>query len=125
MQMHELAICQALLVQVEAIAHGKQARVSEVRVGIGPLSGVEPGLLARAYPLVCAGTAAEGSRLAIENTQIFVRCRDCGAETTAAPNRLLCGSCGAWRTDILAGDEMLLLRVELQLEEAVRGGAHV
>jgi hydrogenase nickel incorporation protein HypA/HybF len=123
--MHELAICQALMSQVEAIARSNAARVSEVRIGIGPLSGVEPELIAQAYPLVCAGTVAEGSRLAIESTAVRVRCRDCGAETTAAPNRLLCGSCAAWRTDIISGDEMLLLRVELQLPETSQGPAHV
>jgi len=123
--MHELAICQALIAQAEAIARSKQARVSEVRVGIGPLSGVEPELLAQAYPLACAGTAAEGSRLAIESSVVRVRCRDCGAETIVAPNRLLCGNCGIWRTEVVSGDEMLLLRVELQVPDTVRGHAHV
>ncbi len=123
--MHELAICQAVIAQAEAIARSHHARVSEVRVGIGPLSGVEPELLAQAYPLVCAGTAAEGSRLAIESSIVRVRCRDCGAETIVPPNRLLCGNCGIWRTDIVTGDEMLLLRVELQIPETVRGPAHV
>ncbi len=113
------------MIQVDAIARGKRARVSEVRVGIGPLSGVEPELLAHAYPLACGGTAAEGSRLTIETTAIRVRCRDCGAETTVLPNRLLCGSCGAWRTEIMTGDEMVLLRVELQIAESVAGDAHV
>lgn len=123
--MHELAVCQALIAQAEAIARSKQARVSEVHVGIGPLSGVEPELLAQAYPLACAGTAAEGSRLAIESTVVRVRCRDCGTETIVPPNRLLCGNCGMWHTDIVTGDEMLLLRVELQLPETVREPAHV
>lgn len=123
--MHELAICQALIRQLEEIARGKQAGIDEVRVGIGPLSGVEPELLARAYSLVCAGTAAEGSRLAIETTRIRVHCRDCGAETPAAANRLLCADCGSWRTDLVTGDEMLLLRVELRLPETAAGEAHV
>lgn len=123
--MHELAICQALIAEVGNIARSKQARVSEVRVGIGPLSGVEPELLAQAYPLACAGTAAEGSRLAIESSVVRVRCRDCGAETIVAPNRLVCGTCGIWRTEILTGDEMLLLRVELQVPETMREDAHV
>ncbi len=123
--MHELAICQALIAQVEALARGRQARVNKVHVGIGPLSGVEPKLLADAYPLACAGTVAEGSRLAIEDTALRIRCRECGAETSAAPNRLLCGDCGAWQTDVIAGDEMLLLKVELQVSETASGERHV
>lgn len=116
--MHELAICQALVSQLEGIAGPRAARIQQVRLGIGPLSGVEPQLLQFAYPLACAGTRAEGSHLVIEPTQPRVRCRSCGAETTAAPNRLLCGSCGDWRTDLLAGDELLLLRVELETRES-------
>ena len=123
--MHELAVCQALIAQVEAIARREDAFVRMVRVGIGPLSGVESKLLADAYPLACAGTVAEGSQLAIEDIALRVRCRDCGAETDAAPNRLLCGDCGAWRTEVIAGDEALLLRVELEKDTAEMGKAHV
>jgi hydrogenase nickel incorporation protein HypA/HybF len=112
--MHELAVCQALITQVEDIAVQRTAWVQQVRVGVGPLSGIEPQLLESAYPLACAGTRAEGSQLKIEHTDVRVRCRGCGAETTASPNRLVCGACGDWHTDLLAGDELLLLRVELE-----------
>jgi hydrogenase nickel incorporation protein HypA/HybF len=111
--MHELAICQALLAQVEGIARPRAARVNRVRLAIGPLSGVEPHLLARAYALACAGTAAEGSELDIDEVPVRVRCRECGAESAASANRLLCGECGDWRTDLASGDELLLMRVEL------------
>ena len=115
--MHELAICQALISQVDDIAGQRMASVRQVRVGIGALSGIEPRLLESAYPLACAGTRAEGSVLEIEHTDVRVRCRSCGAETTVAPNRLVCGSCGDWHTDLLAGDELLLLRVELETRQ--------
>jgi hydrogenase nickel incorporation protein HypA/HybF len=117
MTMHELAICHALIVQIEDIAGKRPGRVRQVCLGIGPLAGVEPRLLADAYPLVCAGTIAEGSQLEIEQTDIRVRCRVCGAATTATPNRLVCGACGDWHTDLLAGDELLLLRIELETRE--------
>jgi hydrogenase nickel incorporation protein HypA/HybF len=111
--MHELAICQALLEQVEGIARQRSARVNRVRLAVGPLSGVEPGLLERAYPLACAGTSAEGSQLEISDAPVRVRCRTCGAESAASANRLLCGECGDWRTELASGDELLLLNVEL------------
>ena len=123
--MHELAVCQALIAQVEEIANRRDARVRQVRIGIGPLCGVEAGLLADAYPLACAGTPAEGSRLAIEATVPRVRCRSCDAESVVAANRLLCGACGDWQTDLLAGDEMLLLSVELELPDCMNEGPHV
>lgn len=123
--MHELAICQALVSQVEDIAGQQTAWIRQVRVGIGPLSGIEPRLLESAYPLACAGTRAEGSMLEIEHTDVRVRCRGCGAETMAAPNRLVCGACGDWHTDLLAGDELLLLRVELETRQCEVEAPHV
>ena len=123
--MHELAICQALIAEVENIARPRGAWVKEIYVAIGPLSGIEPQLLAAAYPLACAGTSADGARLAIERTELRLRCRRCGAESTAEPNRLLCGACGDWQTDLLSGDEMMLLRVELEVPEAALEVLHV
>jgi hydrogenase nickel incorporation protein HypA/HybF len=111
--MHELAICQALLAQIEDIARERAAKVNRVRLAVGPLSGVEPGLLARAYALACTGTAAEGSELDIDDAPVRVRCRSCGAESAASANRLLCGACGDWHTELASGDELLLLKVEL------------
>ena len=114
--MHEMAICQALLEQVEGIARQHSGTVSRVRILVGPLSGVEPRLLESAYVLARAGTAAEDSELVIEDAAVRVRCRSCGAESTASPNRLLCGACGDWRTELSSGDELLLLQVELSTE---------
>lgn len=123
--MHELSICQALIAQVEAVAASHRSAVRRVCLGIGPLAGVEPQLLKDAYPLVCAGTVAEGSQLDIQETAIRVRCRGCGAETAATANRLVCGACGDWHTDLLAGDEMLLLRVELETPNDAMEKAYV
>ena len=123
--MHELAICQALVSQVEAIAAQRTALVRQVRVGIGPLSGIEPQLLESAYPLACAGTRAEGSQLEIQKTEVRVRCRSCGAETAAPPNRLVCGVCGDWHTELLAGDDLFLLSVELETCQDELGAAFV
>jgi hydrogenase nickel incorporation protein HypA/HybF len=44
---------------------------------------------------------------------VRLRCRECGAQSTVAPNRLLCGRCNGHRTTVLSGDELLLTRVEL------------
>jgi hydrogenase nickel incorporation protein HypA/HybF len=112
--MHEFSICQALVSQIGDIARPRDAQVRQVRVGIGPLSGVEPQLLKSVYPLACIGTAAEGSQLEIEQTTVCVGCRKCGAHTVAAPNRLVCGACGDWHTDLIGGDELVLLQVEIE-----------
>ena len=117
--MHELSICQALLEQVEAIAREHRSTVIErIVLRIGPLSGVEVPLLEQAYPLAAAGTVAEHAALDIETLPVKVRCRTCGTESEVGPNRLVCPSCGDYRTDLISGDEMLLARVELLTPEA-------
>ncbi len=113
--MHELSVCQALIDQVEDVARQHQAvAVATVYVQIGPLCGVEPDLLEQAFPLASAGTVAQASRLVIEKLPVRVHCETCGAETTAEPNRLVCGDCGDWHTRLVSGDEMLLASVELE-----------
>jgi len=112
--MHELSIAQALVEQIEAhvASHGAQA-VGRVVVKIGPLSGVEPELLATAFPLAAAGSLAATAELILETLPVRVRCQSCGAETEAAANRLLCGECGDWHTQLRSGDELLLASLEL------------
>ena len=115
--MHELAVCQGLMREVERVARAAGAdRVVAVTVRIGPLSGVEPQLLESAFPLASAGTVAADSRLLIERTPVRVRCQRCGGESQAASSRLVCGYCGHWRVQVLSGEELLLARVELLRE---------
>jgi tRNA-Thr(GGU) m(6)t(6)A37 methyltransferase TsaA len=59
--MHELAVCQALIEQVERVARDNAARrILSITVSVGPLSGVEPSLLEHAYPLAAAGALLVG-----------------------------------------------------------------
>jgi hydrogenase nickel incorporation protein HypA/HybF len=112
--MHELAVCQEMLIQITQIAAEKNATsVDSVTVHIGPLAGVESHLLKQAFPFAAAGTLAEGAQLIVETLPIRVRCQQCGAETNASANRLLCGKCGDYHTQLLSGDEMLLASLEL------------
>lgn len=115
--MHELAVCQAMLQQVSQIAAEQHASsVESITVHIGPLSGVESHLLEQAFPLASAGTIARDAKLIIETLPITVKCEQCGAQTEASPNRLLCGACGDYHTRLLSGDELLLASLELSKE---------
>jgi hydrogenase nickel incorporation protein HypA/HybF len=115
--MHEFAVCQDMLTQIESIAAEEQAAaVDMVTVRIGPLSGIEAHLLKQAFPLAAAGTVAEKAELIIEALPIRVKCQICNAETEAKANRLICGECGDYHTQLLSGDEMLLASVELLKE---------
>jgi len=113
--MHELAICQALVNQVEGIAAERNAgRAVSIIIGVGALSGVEAQLLKHAYPVASAGTVAEDAELIIKNLPVRVRCTLCGKESEVLPNKLICKQCGDWRTTLISGDELMLMSVELE-----------
>jgi hydrogenase nickel incorporation protein HypA/HybF len=113
--MHELAICQALIGEVSAVARAKDASsVTDVYVSVGPLSGVEGPLMRNAFPIAAAGTVASQAALHLQRTPVRVSCEDCGAETEVSANRLICGCCSNWRTQLISGDELLLQRVVMQ-----------
>jgi len=115
--MHELAVCEALIDQVEAVARAEHANaVSDIYVSIGPLSGIEHPLMRNAFPIAAAGSIAERAELHLEIPPVRVRCSACGRETEVPVNRLVCGHCGEWRTQLVSGDEMLLLRVVMDKE---------
>jgi len=104
-----------MLDQVASIAAERGALgVKCITLRIGPLSGVEPQLLESAFPIARSGTIAEDAILRIETAPLRVRCEQCGAETDARPDRLLCGECGDYHTQLLSGDELLLASVELE-----------
>lgn len=117
--MHEMSVCMSLLDEVESVVrqHGG-GTVVRVELRIGPLAGVEIPLLEEAFKFARENTCAAKATLQIEPIQVRVRCMCCGAESAANPNRLVCSACGEWRTALIQGDEMLLMRVELECDRA-------
>lgn len=119
--MHELAICQALIDEVTAVANFNRAiSVTDVYVSLGPLSGVEGELMQSAFPVAAAGTIANDAALHLQELPVRVACSECGAESEVSANRLVCTACGNWRTELLSGDELLLQRVAMQTEQEKR-----
>jgi hydrogenase nickel incorporation protein HypA/HybF len=109
--------------QVARVAVEQQAtQVSEVELGIGPLSGVEPELLRRAWPLASAGSIAADATLLINTLPVRVHCSRCERDSDALANRLICGHCGEWRTRLISGDELLLVSVSVERQQEL---AHV
>jgi hydrogenase nickel incorporation protein HypA/HybF len=115
-RVHELSVCQALLRQVTDIAMDRGADVVEhITIEAGPLSGVEPALLASAFEILRASSLATAQALlSIETPAVTIRCTNCGVESPTVPNRLVCPCCGDFRTRVVAGDELRLRRVELR-----------
>lgn len=117
--MHELSVCQALIEQVETVAREQNAaQVLLIRLGIGPLSGVEPQLLEQAFFIARAGSIAADAELQVTSLPIQVSCSACGAVSEAQATRLVCAACGDWKTTLVSGDELQLTQVELTRKPA-------
>jgi len=115
---HELSVCQALLTQVAEIAGSRRARVVErITVEVGPLSGTEPTLLLNAFIAMRSGITST-AELRIEHCTVGITCLECGAYSQTQPNRLICAPCGSWRTRVIAGDGLRLLRVEMRTTDS-------
>ena len=116
--MHELSLCQNLIDQVTELANKYQAHsIACVRVQIGQLAGVEPLLLESAFTIACIGTVAELAEMITEVVTPCVICNACGSESEVTPSSLLCLVCGGNDTRLIRGDELILARVELVVDD--------
>ena len=117
--MHELSVCQSLLDQALRIARDNGAsRIVRIVVSVGPLSGVEAPLLARAFDIARLAVGQGDAELEIEQPPVTVSCTECGAEGAALPNRLICPDCGSWRVRVTSGSELLFRSIELDRDDA-------
>ena len=101
--MHELAITEGIVAAVTERTGA--ARVAQVRLVIGRLSGVLPDAVRFCFELVTAGTPLEGAALQIDQPHGRARCRDCGDEFSLDDPILLC-PCGSADVEVLAGREL-------------------
>lgn len=116
--MHELAVCLSLLEEVALAARQAGAvSVRSISVRIGPLSGVDAGLLARAFDVARLGGISNRAQLLIIAAPVRVHCFECGLESEVPPNRLVCSSCRGHRTKVTQGNELTLLRIEMDVPE--------
>jgi hydrogenase nickel incorporation protein HypA/HybF len=121
--MHERSLAKSLLAQVVAHsqAHGVQ-RVTEMHVQLGPLSGVEPLLLAGALDDLCQGTIAEHALVKLIEVPLVASCLDCGCRFEVEHFRFCCSACSSPRTQVVQGDGVILERIVV-LDEPARTDA--
>jgi hydrogenase nickel incorporation protein HypA/HybF len=107
---HELSIAASVVDAV--LDRTGQARVSELRLAVGRLSGVVPDALRFCFDLVAEGTPLEGARLCIEEPVGRASCSACGADFGVDDLVLLC-PCGSADVVVTAGRELLVRSVEV------------
>ena len=118
--MHELSVCQSIVLQVVDIARQNNAlAINKIDLAIGPLAGIDIQLLAHAFPIASAGTLAEPAILNTTELPIKLKCQKCTLESEALPNQLICTHCGDWHTTLISGDEMLITSIELETSDTI------
>jgi hydrogenase nickel incorporation protein HypA/HybF len=112
--MHEYSIVQALYDAVAAQAASRGAvSVHALRVRIGELSGVDPGLLDTAWRTFRVHTPCASATLDVEIVAAEWQCSKC-ATPVARGGILQCRACGA-AARLAQGDEILLDRIVMEV----------
>ena len=113
--MHEYSIVQSLLDSCEENAKANDAtKVTKVVVKIGVMSGVEPELLQTAFDTFKEQTICHDAEFIMNIQPIVIRCNSCNQETTLAKNEFCCPHCQSTDINILDGEEMFLMSLELE-----------
>ena len=112
--MHEYSIVQSLLDQCEENAKANDAnKVTKVTVKIGVMSGVEPDLLQTAFDTFKEGTMCEACEY-IQNIQpIVISCHKCNKKSTLDKNEYCCPHCQSIELDVIDGEDLMLMQLEL------------
>jgi len=115
--MHEYSIVQSLLDVIEENAKKHNAtKVKKIVVKIGVLSGVEPHLLETAFNTFKEKTICEDAEFEMIIQPIIAKCDECGHINRYEQNQIFfeCKNCGGVELDVLDGEEMLLMSLELE-----------
>jgi hydrogenase nickel incorporation protein HypA/HybF len=109
-EMHELSIAESV---IDAITSRTGERpVTRVRLEIGALSGVSADSLCFCFALATEGTPVHGATLDIEQPPGQAHCLTCDADF-ALPELILLCPCGSSNIQVLAGEELRILSVEM------------
>ena len=112
--LHELSLTQSLLEIAEEHARRENATaITSITMEIGALSGVVPEAIEFAFEVCTEGTLAEGASLKINHIPALGRCQKCGQESKMESLLDGCSACDSYALDILKGQEMALIEMEI------------
>ncbi len=118
--MHETALMAQLLDRVEREARlANASRVTRIRLKVGELAGVEPGLLESAFQLLGPGTIASRATLEIESVPLTARCETCDATFPVERFQFRCPTCQGGPTRVVSGEELVIESITIASTEPV------
>jgi len=112
--MHEASLVSALLTQVnELAAQYLGSWVTEIRVEVGLLAGVEPILFSEAFQRLRTDAQLGQAELILDSVGLTCRCTACQLEYVSAVLKFVCPLCGSAEVDVTGGDSVVLHSVTL------------
>jgi hydrogenase nickel incorporation protein HypA/HybF len=116
--MHELAIAQSIIDAVgEKAATCNATRIKSVRLLIGEASGIFADSLTFSFEMLASfDPVLDGARLLIDEVPHRAHCRHCNCVFAVAHFIARCPACQTWDTEIVSGDELQILEMEIETE---------
>jgi hydrogenase nickel incorporation protein HypA/HybF len=107
----------------EAAERAGAVRVNRVTITIGGLTAIMPYALHFAWDALTPGTLVEGAVLNIVEVPARSRCGECGTEFEHDQYDRLCPSCGNFMCEVIAGNELRIDDVDVDLPGDEAGGS--
>lgn len=105
--MHEMSLAEGILQIVEDTAAQQGfKRVTEVRLEIGALSGVEVEALSFCMDVVLKNSVADGARVVLDRLPGQGWCLGCGQNVEISALYEACPQCGSYQVQATGGTEM-------------------
>lgn len=116
--MHEMGIISGVLDAVNTSAADAGAnRVLSVNLRIGVMTEAIADALEFAFEALSEGTISEGAALAIEWVSPRSLCLECSSEFDHDRFHRQCPECGSYETTLLAGRELEIVSIEVDLPD--------
>jgi hydrogenase nickel incorporation protein HypA/HybF len=117
--MHELSIAEELVRAIrEELRSHPNARLKSALVRVGVLRLIEPTTLERCFEAATWDTPLAGAQLHVEQVKASARCRKCDVEFVVEHHWFECPRCGETGSELVHGDELQLVSLEIERETA-------
>lgn len=114
--MHELPITQSIVrIAVEEAEKHNIAKINEIRLKIGELSGLVPECIQQYFDIASEGTVAEGAQIIINKIPITMKCTSCnfsGETHSFTENK--CPICSSLNMKLVHGNEFYIDSMEVE-----------
>jgi len=115
---HELSFAESIVDIVhQSVPDDELEKVRIVRLKIGTLSGVVADSLDFCFSAISAQTKLANARLQIDQIPFTVLCNPCKKTFLNDIGFVVCPECGGTETTVIAGRELQVTEIELDIEE--------